>query len=438
MPHVDEGTINALLDGELDAAEVGEVESHFATCAACASRFQEARRFATEAEQLVGVLQAPPDRRNAAGGAAPAPGRPAGAAPPPPPPRPPFVVPPPPGDPERSALEPIVLMPMPEPRIATRRRSGVRWIGWAAMLFVALGAGIIAQQVRRQDSELSRVAPLEEYAVSPRETSVPADTGASAPAAASRAGAADPETAAPLAAAPRPPAAKLDDAAKAAAPEPPPTTEGLVLRDEAAGQQLSTRESSEPAPASAPAPARTAPPQDTGYAGETQAEVDRRRAAAAMATLDLDKRRAEQQSASRTNAARQSRTTAAEPPPAASPPTISDRARTYLRIGLDEAARQLGSPLHVIEGMRPEYIGLALGQQSPGADTARPVVRVVYSDPDGRLVLLDQQRIRRGPDGPRPALDGLGGTRMVRRDVWLSLSGEVGASELRGYADRVR
>ena len=57
-----------------------------------------------------------------------------------------------------------------------------------------------------------------------------------------------------------------------------------------------------------------------------------------------------------------------------------------MRIGLDEAVKQLGGPVHVIEGMTPELIGLTRTQLIPGTTTGRPVVRVVYVDNRGRLI----------------------------------------------------
>jgi hypothetical protein len=38
---------------------------------------------------------------------------------------------------------------------------------------------------------------------------------------------------------------------------------------------------------------------------------------------------------------------------------MEERAQVYLRIGLDEASRQLGRPVHAIEGMTPLFLGLA-------------------------------------------------------------------------------
>ena len=119
---------------------------------------------------------------------------------------------------------------------------------------------------------------------------------------------------------------------------------------------------------------------------------------------------------------------------APAPRTPEQRAGVYLRIGLDEAAKQLGRPVHVIEGMSPMFMGLVLGKNSPGADATRPVVRVVYQDSQGRLIFLDQQRIRPGQSTP-PAGDQL---RWSRGEIALRLGGEVGADILRNYRSRVR
>jgi hypothetical protein len=123
---------------------------------------------------------------------------------------------------------------------------------------------------------------------------------------------------------------------------------------------------------------------------------------------------------------------AAEAPPP--PRTLEQRAQIYLRIGLDEAARQLGRPVHVIEAMSPQFIGLTQGRAVPGADDNRPVVRVVYLDPRGRMVLLDQQRMRPG-QAPAAAA---GSLRWALGDVMLYLHGEPGPDVLRSLQRRVR
>jgi hypothetical protein len=105
-----------------------------------------------------------------------------------------------------------------------------------------------------------------------------------------------------------------------------------------------------------------------------------------------------------------------------------------MRIGLDEAVKQLGRPVHVIEGMSPEFIGLTYGRLVAGADPNRPVVRVVYTDSRGRMILLDQQRMRTGQAPGAPE----GNLRWLVGDVMLYLRGEPGPEVLRSLQRRVR
>jgi len=121
------------------------------------------------------------------------------------------------------------------------------------------------------------------------------------------------------------------------------------------------------------------------------------------------------------------------PPPEPAPPTIEDRAQVYLRVGLDQARRQLGRPVHVIEGMSPLFHGLALSRVPPFTDTARPVVRSVYIGPNESLILLDQQRVR-----PGAAVPALSGNSWRVGDVILYLHGEARPGVLRNLSKRVR
>src|SRR5688500_13471655 len=67
MSHLDEGTLHALLDGELDLHEVKEIQAHIGSCAACGTRLREVKEFHGESDRLVGVLELPssPSRRTA-------------------------------------------------------------------------------------------------------------------------------------------------------------------------------------------------------------------------------------------------------------------------------------------------------------------------------------------------------------------------------------
>lgn len=59
MSHVDEGTLHALVDDQLDAAERSAVEAHLASCGDCARRFAEATAMARQVVTLLGALDAP-------------------------------------------------------------------------------------------------------------------------------------------------------------------------------------------------------------------------------------------------------------------------------------------------------------------------------------------------------------------------------------------
>jgi hypothetical protein len=157
-------------------------------------------------------------------------------------------------------------------------------------------------------------------------------------------------------------------------------------------------------------------------------------AAAALAELDRQRRRERANAATAALPPARPEPVAAESAPAPRAPTLEERSQIYLRIGLDEAVRQLGGPAHVIEGMTPQFIGLVRGQQVAGASPRRPVVRVVYLDPRGRMILLDQQRL----DPAQAPGATSGNLRWVIGDVMLYLRGEPSQDVLRSLQARVR
>ena len=58
--HVDEGTIHAWLDGELDEAKVARIQAHIGQCGACAAHVAEARGLIAGASRVVGMLDETP------------------------------------------------------------------------------------------------------------------------------------------------------------------------------------------------------------------------------------------------------------------------------------------------------------------------------------------------------------------------------------------
>jgi hypothetical protein len=427
MPHLDEGTLHALLDGELELAEVKEIQNHLGSCAACGSRLHDVKEFLTEADRLVADLHTP---------ASPAKVR-REPAPPAQAPR----VQPPPAQPTADARpwrEPVwdaapeLLLPDNPDEVARRRRR-TRLFRWAAMIAVVLGvgqfvrSGLTSNTLDLGDSERDIVLappPTPPAVIAPEETTRQ-------------------ET---------PPARRNTPAAGVAkdrAPAPKPSAGAKVLAEEFTADTLTEQfDTMIMAGAEDTAPTQAADQVIAGAARADSDETERRapeterrapendaatREAAARALEELDRERLR----SRANAA-----TAALPPPRPEPQatveparrTLEQKAQTYLRIGLDEAAKQLGRPMHVIEAMSPEFIGLAQGRTVPGADPNRPVVRVVYRDTRNRMILLDQQRLRTG-QAPGAAS---GNLRWILGDVMLYLHGEPGNDVLRSLQRRVR
>jgi hypothetical protein len=418
MLHLDEGTLHALLDGELGLAEASEVQTHLGSCAACGSRLQEVKQFLAEANSLVGALETP--ARAAAPPPQPPPGRQSA----------PFSRP---GsfEPEWEQT-PILLLPDDAEALARRRR----WISrlrWAAMILLVVGSGRLLLSIIRPGNSLppardiTTASPSVAPAVASPEETRPAPVAA-APARPARPPAQNRTLAAKTAAPPKPtPAAAPIDSAR----EPADTAPESLADSAAADTELLAAG----APAESAAADSGTDISSAAEGSQQQDEVATRRAAAeALAELDRQRRR------DRANAA-----TAALPPPPPprtespataepAPRTPEQRAQVYIRIGLDEAAKQLGRPVHVIEGMTPEFIGLTYGRLVAGADPARPVVRVVYMDSRGRMILLDQQRMRTGQAPGAPE----GNLRWSVGDVMLYLRGEPGPDVLRNLQRRVR
>ena len=446
MSHLDEGTLHALLDGELETTEVAEIQAHLGSCSACGLRLREAKEFLGEAERMVATVDPGPGLRPpvlppmAEASAAPSP-----RAEPPvepsaarsrPRPRPPLTDKPPVVPPELRSEQAVILIPDNESP-AERRMRRLRWLGWAAMIAVIVGSGTVwagkfgvhfggsAPGGSARDTASSAPTAV----VSSQETA-PVDRPAvakdsnplalAAKTTSRRVAAPTESTVAPRKKpTPAPPAARE------------PKVERLAVREDSAApaDSTSSMDSSGSSPSGA-SPADSGAPENIAdvraRAAEALAQLDREKrrnqAAAATAALDSEKRR-------RTAAAAQPAAAAPTPP---APPTLEQRAQVYLRIGLDEASRQLGGPAHVIEGMSPMFMGLAQGGSVAGADGTRPVVRVVYQDAQGRLIMLDQQRIRPGQPVPK------GAQAWTQGDIAMWLNGEVNPDVLRTLRPRVR
>jgi hypothetical protein len=438
MQHVDEGTLHALLDGELPAEGAAQVRLHFATCPSCAARLDEARQLLVETERLVSALELPeaevPAARPNAGPAARAGGGAATGAPAN------VLVPPSPSTP-LPPLDPVVLIPEnPTPREV--RRSRLRYMALAATFLVVAGAGYLGI---RQKPFMAAVPDNERVDLSPDEFTTVQGTPAR------------PDSAGTLALtdSDRPaPASPPDAPAKREAPRPtaktrpttPPQPPAVTTRAEP--NLAKARESAAPAPVPPATERLGAVRQDNAEsaqvnrqsAAQATAELDRRRTRerAAQATAALERQQAEQRAAAERERQRAAERAAAAPV-SATGAAANDVAPGPARIGLDEAARQLGGPLHAIDGLARQSITLLPGNSIEGADPSRPVVRAVYTDRSGVPLFLDQQMARAG-QGPASPQTGRAGRQVwVKDGVLLMLhGGNLTADSLRSLARRVR
>ncbi|MFL5475805.1 MAG: anti-sigma factor family protein [Gemmatimonadales bacterium] len=417
MSHLDEGTLHALLDGELDLAEVSEIQKHLGSCVACGSRLQEVKQVLAEADRLVGAMEVPASAPRS---------RPEPRSEPLPPPSRPA------HEPLAWDEPPVLLVPDPIDAHATRRR-WIRGLAMAAVLGGVLAGGKLIGRALQpshpmlSDRDLTSVSQptAQSPVVSPEESRKPESKLAT-----------------------REPKQSRTQAPRAPAPVPPPTPapakvavdtsslaanqEDSAAADSAAADSAALAETAgDSAVDVAAAAGATSAAQTERSSSDADALATRRAAAAALAELDRERQR---QRANAATAALPPARVEAEPEPAPRPPTLEQRSQVYMRIGLDEAVKQLGGPVHVIEGMTPELIGLTRTQLIPGTTSNRPVVRVVYVDNRGRLILLDQQRMASGQALSAPA----GSLRWAIGDVMLYLRGEPSPDLLRSLQARVR
>ena len=420
MQHLDDGTIHALLDGELSTEEAEALSEHVRYCAACADRLAEERLIQSEAERMIAELDAPAPAAAAADGPVAA-GNEAL--------EPPLA----PDQPQYSG-PPVVLIPERD-----YQRSRIpRLLGWAATLIVAAGAGWFASMSRQS---------------APPPVMLPEIQGAPAGAylADSASGFSDPDAMAKATGPADSGAAAATAALERDSPDSAPLMVGESESERTPGVVAET-------PPAAPAKAREDARQNNSRQDDPPRTSTPSEAVRAPAPAMRQREAADDEAVrgARTEALRrESSADRAEPPapaPVAAPATtgaagaraastpsaLEQQSQIRMRLGLDETQRMLGSGLHVIDGLQQQFVGLVDGRLVAGANPNAPVVRVVYLDDQRRPIYLDQQRL----DGARRQM-GLARDSVppdwVKGDVWLSLKGNgLSASELAELARRVR
>ncbi|MGE0352641.1 MAG: anti-sigma factor [Gemmatimonadales bacterium] len=406
MPHLDDGVLNALLDGELTAAEQQAADGHLRTCDECAARLEEFRTLMGEADDLITAIEVPPvTTRPGTGG-------------------------------------------------GSSHRFNYRPLAWAATIVLAVGLGYAANDVMhppratapgtvalRQDAPASAIAPP--------------DAGEAAGMAPER-GTGRRAAALP---APAPGAQAAADRLRAAEAEPGPEAVTSRLKDEAVGAVAGkvapameeAREAAPNAVVAAAGDARegqagsvrdsgTLPPADPAVQGGVSAEADQ----AAMSNAFRRQAPAE-------------RITQAMAP--GSPGIVVRGGRIdapgglssagFRRVTMEEAVRTLGGVIRLVDGLAPDHVEIG-GSDSTGLDRGPETVRVVYLNPDGTTLLLDQSRSGRNEAAQLRDRVSASASRESRQSPrrrtisWtdpqgfaLSLSGTVSADSLARLQERV-
>jgi anti-sigma factor RsiW len=431
MSHVDDGTLNALLDGELSVEETAAVEAHIAACPECTKRLAEAKGFLAEASELLGVLEVPKPAAEAPARRVPKTAREValdldGVTQ-----KSPAIRPYRDGEaPKASALRP-----------PARHRLDFTTLAWAATVVLAIGVGFLANEVRhtRQAVALGEGA---------------AGRPAQAPGPSSAATAQRPAAPAPVENAAAPPASQSTgrdqpgrraQARSARSGGLPAGAADLTRKETPAltGKQLA---------AGAP-PTQAAAGNVAGRAAkalEVVGGVGRvaERPAAAGVTAET----AAAPSADRNALAAAQR--GAVPAPSAA---AEQRLAGFRAAGLEEAVARLGGTIRLIDGMRIDHVEVGPGSRVPGAARGFDVVRILYVDDRGRRIVLDQQRMTPSADSVAAARDSAdvgmtygdtltteapnGQVRvrwMDRERFWLSLTASLPPDSARALVARVR
>ena len=499
MSHVDDGQLNALLDGELPPAEVREVQAHLAGCTECARRLEEARGFLAEAGELLAVL---------------VPGVPSDA-----PAIPPVAKTPPvtrkeeiplvaprargPADSDSTrkldretgprpqptakeiavnvdgatamtpAIRPVTrvepAIPMPPAALPDEKRRGWRLpelekLAWAASLILCLGVGYLANEVMTLRGERAAQLAVQAPDAAPAEARpASGESEASGPASSARpnAGAGSRQVAA-LERRAAPSAARTP---AASSPRPPVAADGPDTRSAANAKPPEQPATKPPAQRPADALAAAPPNAGAGAAGTPSGQRGETNLAARSGRTAADELGRTRQGAPPAAPAQVLRDFASATTPALAGTNgleevsvtagaigasqgASRQPSAFRRITLEEAVRHLSGTIRLIDGMQPSRVETGPGTLVTGADPARDVIRVTYTDGRGGRLILDQQ----AGDTRLTSFNGLmqgdtlitategGGTRVrwMDRKFWLSLTAALEPDSLRTFVARVR
>ena len=377
MSHVDEGTLHAMLDGELPGAEVRAVEKHLAGCAQCRALLAEAGDFFDEAGALVETLDE------------------VGVG---------------------SGDSPIVSVTTPGTSPGNPASHGHRhawWrrpqnLAWAATIVLAVGAGYLGVTLRERSRQLTDAVAA--ATPSPRSsTQAEADQPAAVDQPGQRIG---PDTATVPAgafagAAPEESVARQDAAAAkdrlAPSTDNPPAERSLAqpeIRSEL--EQRPTTDAAQPNPVGDQEEPVGREPRRTEAAGQVAKAAKRVAVAGNANEVDDDAARGlVAEDLARDSGAAGRRRDAVSPAPSPQPADERLVGGASEVISLDDAISTLGGSIRLIDGRQPVRVERREAPARYRDRVAGDLIRVIYQDDHDREFVLEQIRI--SPPGKQQA-----------------------------------
>jgi hypothetical protein len=352
MQHLDEGILSALLDGELTGNEQREAEAHLRTCAECSARLEELRSLMLDASLLVDAL----------------------------------------GEPGANELT--------HPPATTTSGMKYRVWAWAASILLVVGLGFAGSSIfLTRDASRQNVA-TSSPAIGEKESSSSAalkeaDQRTAVPESGTVGSLANRHASSPAPEAPR----VLTTPVPTAAPPNQDTAPALAAgqRSQLAHNALSIRggRSDQPttyvdgvSPAAGYRGSGFAQTDSAAAGGRLRARAESTialgNASAALGRLSPADKALETQSGSAERASADGNPLSPRNQVAARP----DEQSPFRKVSMEEAVRQLGGTIRLIDGLAPNHIE-AKGSAGPPSGA---VVRVVYLI-DGKALFLDQQRV---------------------------------------------
>jgi anti-sigma factor RsiW len=170
-----------------------------------------------------------------------------------------------------------------------------------------------------------------------------------------------------------------EHAIRPAEPASEPKEEGRLLQQRRVPERLDR-------------PAATPPVASGAIAMDTLKDRDAIAGAPAPAALQDARKEAAKLNAEAAQPAPQANMAVAEAPTALGALSRRSAAQGFRQLEMEDAVRTLAGSIRLVDGLVPLRFLSGPGSSMPGGDPSQGMIRVVYEDPPGRELWLDQQR----------------------------------------------